>query len=121
MFGSLSPVVHSKNWDLIRVPMTRHPDGYIVYVGDKMVRHYNDDTLPNVLKTKLAMILASPQNFIDDHAVDQLRVYQNLYAPELDEVGWRVSQSYFCLVLDRDTLTSLKHGELNGKDEDMDG
>ena len=118
MLGHLSPVVHPKNWDLIRVPMLRAAEGhYTVFVGDNMVRRYNDNTLPDKLKTKIAMILASPQNFIDDHAVDQLRVYTNHYSPELDEVGWRVSDSYFCLVLSREILDSLKHGEQNGQDE----
>lgn len=98
--------------------MLRAAEGhYTVFVGDNMVRRYNDNTLPDKLKTKIAMILASPQKFIDDHAVDQLRVYTNHQSPELDEVGWRVSDSYFCLVLSREILDSLKHGEQNGQDE----
>jgi hypothetical protein len=40
-------------------------------------------------------------------------LYVNQNSPELDEIGWRASESYFCLVLTRPTLLSMvgeKHG-----------
>ena len=118
MLGHLAPVVHPKNWDLIRMPMMRAVDGhYIVFVGDKLIRRYTDDTLPDALRGKLAMILASPQTWRDDHTVDKISIYTNSQSPELDEIGWRVSDSYFCLVVSRNILNSLIHGEQNGKDE----
>jgi hypothetical protein len=110
MLGHLSPVVHPKNWDLIRVPMLRVDGNYTVFVGDNTIRRFTDDTLPDFLKSKLAMILASAQNFKYDHDVDKLSIYTNNQSPELDTVGWRVSDSYFCLVMGRGTLNSLKHG-----------
>jgi len=121
MLGHLAPVVHPKNWDLIRVPMLRAVDGhYTVFVGDKMIRRYTDDTLPDALRGKLAMILASPQTWRDDHTVDKMSIYTNSQSPELDEIGWRVSDSYFCLVVSREILSSLIRGEQNGQDEAVD-
>jgi hypothetical protein len=121
MLGHLAPVVHPKNWDLIRVPMMRVVDGhYTVFVGDKSIRRYTDDTLPDALRGRLAMILASPQNWRDDHTVDKMSIYTNSQSPELDEIGWRVSDSYFCIVVSRDILNSLIHGAQNGKDEAVD-
>jgi hypothetical protein len=110
MLGHLSPVVHKKYWDLIRVPMLRIDGNYTVFVGDNTIRRFTDDTLPDFLKSKLAMILASAQNFRHDHDTDKLDIYTNSQSPELDMVGWRVSDSYFCLVMDRETLNSLRHG-----------
>jgi hypothetical protein len=118
MLGHLAPVVHPKNWDLIRVPMLRAVDGhYVVFVGDNTIRRYTDDTLPDVLRGRLAMILASPQTWRDDHDVDKLSLYTNNQSPELDEIGWRVSDSYFIFVVSRKILSSLIHGEQNGTNE----
>ena len=116
LIGHLSPVVHPKHWDFIRVPLRRIDTRYIVYVADGLVRYYDEDTLPDALKTKMAMILASPQPaLIDERRLQKLTVYINAQSSDLDEVGWRVSETYFCLVLDRPTLESLKGGTLNGK------
>lgn len=118
---NLAPIVHQKKWDLVRVPMLRAVDGhYVVFVGDKMVRRYDDNTLPDVLKSNLAMVLASSQRFVSDHEVGNMAIYTNNQSPELDEIGWRVSDSYFCMVVSRDTLNSMKGGTLNGKNEALD-
>ena len=114
LIGELSPVVHPKNWDLIRLPVRKIDDNYIVYVADGYHRIYTDDTLPDVLKSKFAMILAngSPE-LLPDSKMLRLTLYTNTFSPELDEVGWRASNTYFCLVVDRPTLESLKGGKLN--------
>ena len=50
LIGELSPVVHPKKWDLIRLPVRKVSNEYIVYVADGFHRIYTDDTLPDVLK-----------------------------------------------------------------------
>ena len=110
----LAPVVHQFNWDLVRVPVRKIEDHYTVYVADGYHRRYDEETLPDELKTKMAMILASPHNkALPDFKLDKLTLYQNHQSEELDEIGWRASESYFCLVLTRPTLASMK-GEKNG-------
>ena len=114
LIGELSPVVHPKRWDLIRLPVRKVNDEYIVYVADGFHRIYNDDTLPDVLKSKFAMILANGGGaYVQDSKILRLTLYTNTDAPELDEVGWRASDTYFCLVVDRLTLESLKGGKQN--------
>jgi hypothetical protein len=113
LIGELSPVVHPKRWDLIRLPVRKVNNEYIVYVADGFHRIYNDDNLPDVLKSKFAMILASEGRYILDSRIIRMTLYTNTDAPELDEVGWRASETYFCLVVDRPTLESLKGGMQN--------
>ena len=113
LIGLMSPVVHPTKWDLIRLPVRKVNNDYIVYVADGYHRIYTDETLPDVLKSKFAMILANGGSYLSDSKVLRLTLYTNTYAPELDEVGWRASETYFCLVVDRPTLESLKGGTLN--------
>ncbi len=111
LIGHLSPVVHPRKWDLIRVPLRRIEDRYIVYVADGLVRYYDEDTLPDPLKTKMAMILAASNQLLEHEArLQKLSVYVNPMSADFDDIGWRVSETYFCLVLDRETLDSLKGG-----------
>lgn len=87
----------------------------MAYVADGMVRMYDEETLPDALRTKFAMILATPQPaLIDERKLQKLVIYINAHNPELDEVGWRVSETYFCVIVDRQTLESLKGGTQNG-------
>ena len=118
LIGHLSPVVHPKRWELIRLPVRRVEGQYVVYVADGMVRRYDEETLPDALRTKFAMILATPQpELIHENNLQKLHVYINNHNEELWDVGWRVSETYFCLIVDRETLESLKGGTQNGTNE----
>lgn len=116
VIGPLSPVVHPKRWDLIRLPVRRVEGSYYVYAADGLVRMYDEETLPDTLKGKFAMILASPQPpLMHERSLQKLHIYINGHNPELDEVGWRVSETFFCLIVDRETLESLRGGTQNDK------
>ena len=87
----------------------------MAYVTDGMVRMYDEETLPDILKERFAMILATPQPLlIPETILQKIYIYTNNHNPELDEVGWRVSETYFCIIVDRQTLESLKGGTQNG-------
>ena len=107
---NLSPVSHTHGWELVRVPMRRIEDHFIVFVADGYHRRYDKDTLPDDLKTKLAMILASPHTVVPDHKLLKLDIYTNKQSPELNEVGWRASESYYCMVVTRESLDSMRGG-----------
>jgi hypothetical protein len=109
----LTPVSHQWNLALVRVPMRRIDDHFIVYVADGYHRRYDKDTLPDELKTKLAMILVTEHKIIPDHKLSKLELYSNNQSLELDEIGWRASESYYCMVLTRPTLTAMR-GESDG-------
>jgi hypothetical protein len=104
----LTPVSHQWNLALVRVPMRRIEDHFIVYVADGYHRRYDKDTLPDELKTKLAMILVTEHKIIPDHKLQRLDLYSNTQSIELDEIGWRASESYYCMVLTRPTLMAMR-------------
>ena len=111
--GHMSPVVHPKNWNCIRVPLYKSAGKYHVYVSDDLVRYFTDETLPDLLKVKMAMILASPQpQLIPEERVTKINVY-TCTMPNFANIGWRVSESWFCMVVDKLFLNTLKGGTLN--------
>ncbi len=115
LIETLLPLVHPRDWNLIRLPVRRVEGRYHIHVADRMSRMYDDETLPDVLKVKFAMILAAPQPpLIDETRLMILQIYTNNHNSELNDIGWRVSETYFCLVVDRETLNSLKGGTQNG-------
>ena len=93
--------------------MRRIEDHYIVYVSDGYYRRYDKDTLPDELKTKLAMILATEHKVLPDLSITNMTVYQNDQSEELDEIGWRASETYYCIVMSVDSLKKLR-GESDG-------
>ena len=112
---NLAPVVHPYNWDLMRVPVRKIEDHYIVFVADAYHRRYDEETLPDELKTKMAMILASPhEKVLPDLKLQKITLYTNNESEELDEIGWQASNTFFCVVLTRPTL-ALMRGEKDGE------
>lgn len=107
-FNHLSPVTHSTNWSLYRVPLHREEGIYTVYVGDNFTRTYTDETLPDPIKMRLAMILASEQYIIRDLELLKSELFVNHGPVEFHDIGWQASDSYFCIVLSLSDLEDMK-------------
>ena len=109
MFTDLAPIVHRTKWELSRVPLMRQGDTYHVFVGDNHIRHYKEETLPDCIKSKLTMILASTHQVPHDATIAKMEIY-NPITPnaDFDEIGWRASESYFCIILSYVDLMSLR-------------
>ena len=99
------------------MPARKVDNRYTVYVADGYQRHFDEDTLPDVLKAKFAMILASPDASLPpDNELYTMGLYVNMaMSPELNDIGWRSSDTYFCLIMNRETLESLKGGTQYGQ------
>ena len=82
-FPTLTPVVHKTNWDLLRVPLIKYEGQYKINLGDRMVRIYDDKTLPDVIKVKMAMILAHPHDVTHDNNVQRMMYTQTTNRPNL--------------------------------------
>jgi hypothetical protein len=115
----LPPVSHKTLRDHVRVFMFR-TEHYWVWVDTNYTRVYDDNTLPDEIKTKLAMVLATPRHNKMHTQVEvemnTLLPYMNNHNPELDEVGWQSTENLFCIVLPTQFLNSLK-GEPLTKEE----
>ena len=111
LISKLSPVVHKTLTGLHRVPMRIVGDQYEVFVADSYVRIYDKDSLPDEIKVKLAMIHTIPIATLlrdSDLFNSNYLIYENLHDPTLDDIGWRVTQNMYCLVLKTDYLRTLR-------------
>jgi hypothetical protein len=118
LFRGLSPIHHHSLLNHYRVPLYIDGDTYTLWVGEGHTRTFYADELPNLVKSKIAMVLASPIKelvTVQEAAINIIYVYHNRQYPELDEVGWRVTDKLLCLVLPNQIIDSLK-GELLTKE-----
>lgn len=108
MFGALSPVIHPQNLNLHRVPIQRINSRYVLFVGDNFKRELREKDLPAEVKTKMTMVLATSKvNRRDCDIKLPLTIYVPPDSGGLEEVGWQVSDTMFCLCLSADTLDEL--------------
>jgi len=114
LLQKLSPISHRTLANHYRVPMYASDDVYVISVGDKYSRSFYPGELPDTVRSKIAMVLASPVKHL--YTINEIRsshvyIYNNTQYPELEEVGWRVADKLLCLVLPYKTIDSLR-GEL---------
>jgi len=109
MLSTLSPVIHQFNYALYRVPLRRKEDHYTMFVADGFTREFDEQTLPNEIKAKMAMILARGNPILHDHEVTQLNL---MTTPQRNddfiEIGWRISDSWFVVCLTYSSLMKLR-------------
>ena len=109
MLGNLSPVSHYSNPNIYRVPLKRDGDNCILYVADNFVRTFTEDTLPDELKSKLTMIVASSRTDVRDWDFLNADVYvPRFLVMGFDEIGWQVSDSYYCICVSKELLNEMR-------------
>jgi hypothetical protein len=108
MLKYLSPIVHQYDNKLYRVPLRRQGSNYTIYVADGFTREFDEDTLPDEVKTKMAMILSRGHSVVYDHELTELGLMSTVKDTELHDVGWRASESMFVIVLPLESLLELK-------------
>ena len=109
MLGTLSPIVHQYNYALYRVPLRKEGNSYTMWVADKFTRVFDEETLPDEIKSKMAMVLARGNPILHDREVTHLNLMTTpLRNDEFIEVGWRVSDMWFVVVLSYNSLMALR-------------
>ena len=108
LIGNLSPVVHQYNYALYRVPLCKEGNSYTIYVGDNFNRVFDEHTLPDEVKTKMAMVLASAKQIVSDHDVTKLHLMTTTVDSNFRDIGWRASDSWFCIILSYKSLMALR-------------
>lgn len=114
----LSPLVHPYDFRFYRVPLRKIGEEHYVYLGGGKLRIYTTETLPDCIKCKLTMILASSDvNLHDegDRSFGMFKVMQNNGATHMNDIGWRSSETFFVVIVSGGDLESLL-GEVLIKD-----
>ncbi len=111
---NLSPIQHRDSDKHYRVPVHIVDGRHTIFVGDNHRRHFDQDTLPATLKHKLSMINASPYGEPADTVGEHLNNI-DIYTIPNDEfymIGWKATETMYCVVLSNDELDSLRgeHG-----------
>lgn len=110
----LSPVQHASLNDHHRVPVVSLFGKYEVYVGDNFIRLYTEDDLPDIIKSRIAMVKAAtvkiPDSYLTSENIGQ--IYTGDPMSPMYEIGWQVSKELFVVVIPSRDLTYLR-GEAN--------
>ena len=105
---SLSPMGHEIGKGLYRVPVHIENEQHTVYVGDNHKRMFDADSLPDFMKHKLAIITVSDQGeLLDERHLTRLRIFETKRG-DLECIGWRVSSSFYIVIMTDGELESLK-------------
>jgi hypothetical protein len=103
-----------------RVPLRKAADDYTLWAGDGLIKFYTTKTLPYPLKVNMAMILACPQHdrlsivkdsLLETHSEGTI-FYTSTYPPEYNDVGWRISKSFYTIIILNDVLKQIR-GEIS--------
>jgi hypothetical protein len=111
MKENLSPIVHQWNDKLYRVPLCKQENHYKMYVADGYTREFDENTLPDEIKIKMAMILARSKQVLYDHELTHLGLMTSIKDEDLSEVGWQASESMFIIVMPTASLMELRGEE----------
>lgn len=106
-YPDLSPISHSYLTNSLRVPMWVDDGSYEIETGLNRWRIYTEETLPDEVKALLSMIYSFPEHRA--WAWDVGGISMAYIAPDerLVEIGWRVTNNLYMLVLDRSVLDRL--------------
>ena len=106
---------------LTRVPIcVTDNNHYAVFVGRGLKRIYDQNTLPDIIKSKLAIINTSKEALRPEYREDlpensfriQVLLYTSKFPKDFEEIGWRVSNTFYCIVMPQEALIPLQSGTL---------
>jgi hypothetical protein len=113
--------------DRVRFLCIYNGETYKLYMGNKMYRYFTAETLPDLLKERIAMINAFDWDRLhEEHLgpvgismnqriwaseMDSILIKREKYYPEVcSEIGWRIGERY-ALVVPYEYFVSLKGQE----------
>lgn len=89
-----------------RVPLWVEDDEYTVQLSTTKLRMYDADTLPDIIKSRLAMIHAFPFTPMPESGLWG-QAYHNSQDPRLDDIGWRVTYNMYMLILNQEHMEGM--------------
>lgn len=111
METKLTPIRHQTLPDHHRVPVVKIDGRYEIYVEENYVRIYDEDDLPDLVKSRLAMAKAGTKRVLEEGDL-----YMKSYTcmeenKHLADIGWVAFENLFVLVLPTKYLTYMKTQE----------
>jgi len=123
-FVNMTPVLEEK-YSLYRTPVLENKQfdvSYVVWPTDNFRREFTSSSMPKEMKLKLGMVKAYDgavnRPVLRDWQLSAVPTYiytYTTYPDNFGDIGWKVSDSVYCLILSNETLTELK-GKPNGYD-----
>ena len=87
------------NYEMWRVPVYKDDESYAVVVHCDKVRYFTEETLPDFLKSSLAMIHAFPPTKKELINVSVTDAFINYHNPKLEDVGWMVCKDLYIVIM----------------------
>jgi len=106
--NKFAPVMHPTLHDHHRVPITYINGNYEVFVGDSQIRIFNDDSLPDVIKARLAMIKAANTEPPTIDPILIAKAYDHPPDSKMFEIGWQPCEGLYVVVIPTKDLTYLR-------------
>ena len=104
-----------------RVPLFKKQNMFVVWIGQGTVRYFKEEDLPDVIKVKLGVIMASPHaaelntkemnNTDFEQSNMQNEVYISKFGKDYEDIGWQYNRYYYCVVLTEQELQGIQEGE----------
>ncbi len=113
-FHEYTPVAHPTIQGSYRTPMWVENYKYAINVGTNKIRYFNEELLPDRIKSCVSMIHAFPSRLLPEWKVNPIDCYVNHQDKRLDDIGWQVSKNLYILVVEQEYLLSLYEGKSNG-------
>lgn len=112
MATKLTPVRHATLPDHHRVPVMKVDGRYEIYVEENYVRIYDDNDLPDLIKSRMAMAKAGTRSPVADEMLYNAQIYEcGSDNKHLADIGWVVDPNLCVLVLPTKYLTYLASQE----------
>ena len=105
--NELHPLPHETLKDHWRVPVQYIDPNYIVFAGHNFTRTFSEDTIPASILSKLTMAKASDKSFLTDNTLTYLDVFYYPNDDSMGDVGWRVTETMYIVILEERELRSL--------------
>lgn len=116
--------LHDIKKNVWRVPIKVVEDEFKVWVSANYFRIFNKQTLPDVIKSRLAIIRArdcqlSAYGGVDFEIAASVAspLYGLIYLAEdidgMEDTGWRVNEDYYTVILPNEDMVSLRGESIN--------
>lgn len=109
METKLTPVSHQTLPDHHRVPVIVQDGRYQIYLLENYVRIYDEDELPDLVKTRIAMIKAGTTTDVSATYDERMitKIYECPKEHSLYEIGWQPCEGLYVVVIPTKYLTYM--------------